>query len=224
MSTREAVLSRIKNGSTPRGEEPTKTTKTISVVFDGSASLISESKNEESEIPPKQETVRSLIEGLLAEGPRPYSGILAAVGGDEDALRGVIRNWPELIAYHSEGVWYWELVRDPITLAERIGIRFEAETPDEKALGKPVFTYRGHVLAWEADPPHIKLYAWATCNLFPGRALSVDIEPVGRLLGLSSREVREALSELVKSRDLILMREKGRDLFRLNIQYGGTHE
>lgn len=224
MSTREAVLSRIKNGSTPRGEEPTKTTKTISVVFDGSASLISESKNEESEIPPKQETVRSLIEGLLAEGPRPYSGILAAVGGDEDALRGVIRNWPELIAYHSEGVWYWELVRDPITLAERIGIRFEAETPDEKALGKPVFQYRGHVLAWEKDTAETKVYAWCLINLFPGRPLSVDIDNTARLLHLTPREVREALSRLTKDGDLVRVQERGRELFRLNIQYGGTHE
>lgn len=112
---------------------------------------------------------------------------------------------------------------DPVTLAERIGIRFEAETPDEKALVKPVFQYREHVLAWENDTPETKVYAWGLVNLFPGRPLAVDINSMASLLRLSPREVRTALSELVKSRDLILTREKGRELFRLNIQYGGTH-
>ena len=114
---------------------------------------------------------------------------------------------------------------DPVTLAERNGIKYEQEIPDEKALGKPVFQYREHVLAWEADPPHIRLYAWATVNLFPGRALSVDINSMASLLRLSPREVRAALSELTKSKDLILMRERGRELYRLNVRYpeGGTN-
>lgn len=119
-------------------------------------------------------------------------------------------------------------IPDPVSIAERIGIRFEQEIPipeETKALGKPVFQYREHVLAWEADPPHIRLYAWATVNLFPGRALSVDINSMASLLRLSPREVRAALSELTKSKDLILMRERGRELYRLNVRYpeGGTN-
>ena len=111
-----------------------------------------------------------------------------------------------------------EVALNPVSLAERIGIKYEQEIP-EKDLGKPAFIYRDHVLAWEADPPHIRLYAWATVNLFPGRFLSVDIEPTARLLGLSPREVKEALARLTKDGDLARTWEKGRELYRLNVKY-----
>ena len=173
--------------------------------------------------PPQSSTLRSLIEELLSGGPKPYAEILAVVGGDEDILREAIRNWPELIAYNSEGAWTWELVRDPVSLAERVGIKYEQEIPDEKALGKPVFQYRGHVLAWEKDTAETKVYAWCLINLFPGRPLSVDIDNTARLLHLTPREVREALSRMTKDGDLVRVQERGRELFRLNIQYGGTH-
>lgn len=110
---------------------------------------------------------------------------------------------------------------DPVSLAERVGIKYEQEIPE--SLGKPIFWHRGVPLAYKNDTPETKVYAWGLVNLFPGRALSVDINSMASLLRLSPREVRTALSELVKSRDLILTREKGRELFRLNIQYGGTH-
>ncbi len=85
--------------------------------------------------------------------------------------------------------------------------------------GNPVFWYRGQVLAWEADPPHVRVYAWCSVNLFPGRPLSVDIEPVGRLLKLSPREVRKALAKLTVEGDLIRSGEGKRALYRLNIEY-----
>ncbi|EQD24412.1 MAG: hypothetical protein D084_Lepto4C00444G0001 [Leptospirillum sp. Group IV 'UBA BS'] len=116
---------------------------------------------------------------------------------------------------------------DPVSLAERIGIRFESEIPTPEGtggLGKPVFTYRGHVLAWEADPPHVKFYAWCTVNLFPGRPLSIDTEPVGRLLGLTPAQVREAIIRLVREGDLVRTRERGGELFRLNVQYAEGSE
>ena len=162
-------------------------------------------------------SIRSQIERLLADGPKPYESILEAVGGDEDAIREAIRNWPGLTAYDSCGVWTWELSRDPVSIAERVALKFEAETPSD--LGKPVLTYRGHVLAWESDPPHIKIYSWATVHLFPGRPLTVDVEPVARLLELSPREVRDALARLVKDGDLVRSWEGGREWYRLNIRY-----
>ena len=112
---------------------------------------------------------------------------------------------------------------DPVSIGERVGIRFEQETPE--SLGKPVFQYREHVLAWENDTPETKVYAWGLVNLFPGRPLAVDINSMASLLQLSPREVRAALSELTKSKDLILMRERGRELYRLNVRYpeGGTN-
>ncbi|MHB8368809.1 MAG: hypothetical protein ACYDBP_03840 [Leptospirales bacterium] len=119
----------------------------------------------------------------------------------------------------------WE--PDPVSLAERIGIRFEAEIPIPEGtggLGKSVFTYQGHILAWEADPPHIKVYAWATVNLFPGRPLAVDIPSTATALQLTPGQVREALARLVREGDLVRTQERGRDLYRLNVQYaeGGT--
>jgi hypothetical protein len=109
---------------------------------------------------------------------------------------------------------------DPVLMAERIGIRLEKEIP-EKDLGKPVFKYRGHVLVWEKDPAHIKVYAWATVNLFPGRPLAVDINSTARLLELPPREVRESLARLVRDGDLVRTMERGRNLYRIIIQYGG---
>ena len=172
-------------------------------------------------------SIRSQIERLLEDGPKPYELILEAVGGEEAAIRKAIRGWDDLIAYYAGGMWVWEIrsatanianfATDPITLAERVGIRFEAETPE--SLGNPVFQYRGHILAWENDTPETKVYAWGLVNLFPGRPLSVDAEPVGRLLGLSPRAVRETLARLTKDGDLVRTWERGRELFRLSIQY-----
>ena len=89
----------------------------------------------------------------------------------------------------------------------------------EMTQGKPCFVYQGTILAWEKDPPHIKLYAWATVNLHPGRPLAVDIDRTARLLGLTPREVRDALARLVMDGDLVRSMEKGRELYRLNVRY-----
>ena len=89
----------------------------------------------------------------------------------------------------------------------------------EMTQGKPCFVYQGNILAWEKDPPHIKLYAWATVNLHPGRPLAVDIDRTARLLGVTSRDVREALVRLVKDGDLVRSLENGRELYRLNVRY-----
>lgn len=61
------------------------------------------------EIPPF--TPRQTIERLLSQGPQPYSEVLSAVGGDEDALRETIRGWDELAAFDDSGVWTWELAK-----------------------------------------------------------------------------------------------------------------
>jgi len=229
MTTREMILVKLKKDNDMPSGEPTKTSKIVSVVFDGSLSKESEGKKG-MEIPPEPVTchgTRPLITRMLSDGPRPYADVLQAVGGDEDALRKAIRGWEQLIAFDKEGTFYWEIVPDPETLAERISIRYEQEIPVPQGtggLGKPVFTYRGHVLAWEADLPHIRLYAWATVNLYPGRPLSIDIEPTARLLQLTPREVREATNKLTADGDLVRTRERGRELFRLNARYaeGGT--
>jgi len=85
--------------------------------------------------------------------------------------------------------------------------------------GRPVLIYRGHVLAWEADHPHVRLFAWATVNLFPGRPLAVDIKSTAMALELTPDQVREGLARLVREGDLVRTRERGRELFRLNVRY-----
>ena len=184
------------------------------------------------------DTLSGEIRSLLSGGPIPYSEIMRQLSlrsVTEDEIRAAIRDMPELIAYGNDSDMTWEikpLEIDPVSLAERIGIRFEEEIPDtlhvrgdhpediEKALGEPCFIYRGHVLAWEKDPAHLKVYAWATVNLFPGRPLAVDIDSTARLLGLSPREVRESLSRLVKEGDLERTYQRGgRDLYRLIVRY-----
>ncbi len=84
--------------------------------------------------------LRSLIEELLAGGPKPYAEILAAVEGDENILRTTIRGWDELVSTTTGETTLWEirpataniaiLATDPITLAERL----EAEIPIEEEL------------------------------------------------------------------------------------------
>jgi hypothetical protein len=103
----------------------------------------------------------------------------------------------------------------------KISIPLSLDQPEDTEMtqGKPCFVYQGNILAWEKDPPHIKLYAWATVNLHPGRPLAVDIDRTARLLGVTSRDVREALVRLVKDGDLVRSLENGRELYRLNVRY-----
>jgi hypothetical protein len=184
LSTRELILAKLKKNSVDSYEdEPTKTSKIVSVVFEGSPPLISEEKKE-TEIPPKED--------------QP----------------------------------------DPVSLAERIGIKYEAEIPTPEGTGaseSPSSPTRGMFSRGRPTPPHVRFYAWCTVNLFPGRPLAIDTEPVARLLELAPREVREAISKLVMDGDLDLTRERGRELYRLNVQYrevgtvtrhedGGSHE
>lgn len=113
---------------------------------------------------------------------------------------------------------------EPESIAERVAIRFENESPAD--LGTPIFWHKGTPLAFENDAPVTKVYSWCAVSLFGGRPLNVDVEPVGRLLGLSPQAVREALKKLVLDGDLAVVRERGRELFRLNVQYseGGKDE
>ena len=84
---------------------------------------------------------------------------------------------------------------DPVSLAERIAIRYESETPS--ILGKPVIVDRGVVLACEGDHPHVKVYAWALLHLNTGEARPLDISKAVKDCRLTAREVREAISKLV---------------------------
>ena len=121
--------------------------------------------------------------------------------------------------------------RDPVSLSERIGIKYASEIPDtvsvradhpedmEKALGRPILAYKDQILAWEADPDHIKVFAWAVVNLFPGKFLPVNPSEIARVLELKPETVRESIFRLIKDGDVLRTVERGREMFKLNIQY-----
>ncbi len=67
-------------------------------------------------------SLRDVIEGMLADGPRPYSEILEACGGNEDTLRETIRGWSELVAFDDKGTWTWGIRKS----------RFDLRGPTEK--------------------------------------------------------------------------------------------
>ena len=196
----------------------------------GGTALISEPKKTGLDTSPQPGTLREKIAKMLADGPKPYEEILAAVGGNEDALREAIWGWDELVSATTGETTLWEI--RPATAVIAVPAVFEGEsggitatppntneqeTPEN--LGNPIFWHRGVPLAWEKDTSETKVYAWGLANLFPGRPLSVDINSTARLLGLTPREVRESLARLAKDGDLIRTVERGRELFRLNVQY-----
>jgi hypothetical protein len=86
-------------------------------------------------------------------------------------------------------------------------------------LGKPVFSYQGHVLAWEADPPHIKSLSWLYANQPPGKRLPIDRARIANDCKLSDQEVRRAIARLINEGDLEPSAERRQETFILRIQY-----
>lgn len=76
----------------------------------------------------------------------------------------------------------------------------------------------GTPLAFESDPPPIRMYAWSLVHLHPGTFLSLDLTQAAKDCGLSIPEAREAVRDLVKAGDL-LPKERDRGSFRLIIRY-----
>jgi len=77
----------------------------------------------------------------------------------------------------------------------------------------------GRPLAWSSDPPHIRLYACFLSNLHPGRDLPVDRKKAAKDTGLTTGEVLEAMTRLVREGDLKAVRDRRQELFRLVIRY-----
>ena len=177
--------------------------------------------NAKPEIPPQSSTLRSLIEELLSGGPKPYAEILVAVGGNEDALRESIRGWAELVSLTTEETTLWEI--PSVTLAERMSARFGKDLPDKA--GRCIISSGGYDLAYEGDPPHARLYAWALLNIPLGIPGPVDLTLALRECRLREPELRNALDWLRREGDLVRSTDgRGRELFRLNVRYpeGGT--
>ena len=57
-------------------------------------------------------SLRTVLEGMLAEGPVPYHKIkekIETLAWTEDDLRDAIRGWSELAAFDDGGTWIWEI-------------------------------------------------------------------------------------------------------------------
>lgn len=93
----------------------------------------------------------------------------------------------------------------------------------------------GRVLAWSADPPHIRVYAWAlhTMGFVPvdeptakslkissGEMDGIRFRKLAFALRMTDREVQEGLDRLVTEGDLGLKTERGRRIYFLApVQY-----
>lgn len=101
------------------------------------------------------------------------------------------------------------------SITERIGIRF-----DVPALGQPILHHLdGSPLAFEGDPPLIRVYAWALTRISHILPEPVDQRRIVGDCRLSASEVKSALIQLVLDGDLVRIVERRRELFRLNIKY-----
>lgn len=91
---------------------------------------------------------------------------------------------------------------------------------DLPAIGRPVLCHPdSSPLAFEEDPPHIRLFAWALLNVSLSVPGQIDITKAAKDCRLSREGVRDALVRLVQDGDLVRSTERSRELFRLNIQY-----
>lgn len=104
---------------------------------------------------------------------------------------------------------------DPVSLDERIGMKFGHETPGD--LGVPVIRHPvdGTPLAFENDEPHVKVFAWALLNLRFARWEQLDIGKLATDCGLSIGMTRKGLSKLLEDGDLRMERDRGREYYWL---------
>ncbi|MDA8027549.1 MAG: hypothetical protein M0Z25_01005 [Nitrospiraceae bacterium] len=104
---------------------------------------------------------------------------------------------------------------DPISMGERIGIKYASETPED--LGEPVIRHPadGTPLAYVNDEPHVKVFAWVLLNLRFALSDQLDIGKLARKCRLSIGEARKGLNRLVEDGDLKVERNRGREYYWL---------
>jgi hypothetical protein len=114
---------------------------------------------------------------------------------------------------------------DPVSMGERIGIKYGSETPD--TLGDPVIRHpaNGAPLAYVNDEPHVKVFAWALLNLRFAPWEKLDIWKLATDCGLSTGEARSGLNRLIQDGDVKVERDRGREYYWLAPpKYGETGE
>lgn len=110
---------------------------------------------------------------------------------------------------------------DEIGRLERVAIMTEAIEPQ----GARLYSGGKDLGVHADDPAYIKAYAWSLVNLNTGEARPVSLSTLAKECLMTPKEARQALARLVRDGDLAVVRERGRELFRLNVQYpeGGTN-
>jgi len=244
MKTRDLVLGKIKkNPVDSYKDEPTKPSKLGSVGFDGSLSHESGEKKENDTTEPNPvSTLKTepLAESFLSEmNEAPTFLALLQITDRIDPSRftqdefdelweAYCRNrnrWPDE-AFPATGWGTLNEVgeeslpdQDPVELAERVALKFEADTPSIP--GRPIIVDRGVVLACENDLPHVKAYAWALLHLNTGQARTIDLSRASRDCRLTIPEIREAIEKLLADGDLVAERTRKGEQYKLHIQYRG---
>ena len=125
----------------------------------------------------------------------------------------------------SLGAGQLQVDEDPVSLGERIGIKYGNETPD--VLGEPVIRHpaNGAPLAYANDEPHVKVFDWALLNLRFAPWEKLDIWKLATDCGLSTGEARNGLNRLIQDGDVNVERNRGREYYWLAPpKYGETGE
>ncbi len=97
-------------------------------------------------------------------------------------------------------------------LVERVG----AVTSDPDNWNAPILVNRGVPLAWEKDPPLIRVYAWCLVHLGFSPSHPLDPRKLVSDCKIGIHEAKQALAQLVREGDLKVERDsRGRELYYL---------
>ena len=105
------------------------------------------------------------------------------------------------------------VLKDPRpALVENVG----AVTSDPDNWNEPILVIRGVPLAWEKDPPLIRVYAWCLLHLGFSPSLLLDLRKLASDCKIGIHEAKQALAQLVLDGDLRIERDsRGRELYSL---------
>lgn len=104
---------------------------------------------------------------------------------------------------------------DPVSLGERIGMKFGNETPGDLGVQVICHPVDGTPLAFENDEPYVKVFAWALLNLRFARWEQLDIGKLATDCGLSIGTTRKGLNKLLEDGDLKMERDRGQEYYWL---------
>ena len=97
-------------------------------------------------------------------------------------------------------------------LVENVG----AVISDPDNWNEPILVIRGVPLAWEKDPPLIRVYAWCLVHLGFSPSPPLDLRKLASDCKIGIHEATQSLAQLVRDGDLRVERDsRGRELYSL---------